>query len=600
MEEKIALQRSLQRAMIIGALEELKSEKPCRITQPVESRLKRMISVAVYDGRNAELCRDAECLIVAEGVRKIEAEAFAGCEKLRGVILPNSVTELAERAFENCVSLGVAVLPARLRRLGDRCFYGCTNLEHINDTDWIEGSIGAEAFAGCTSLPRIRVGAVTLGEGVFENCSSLAVCVCEGGIRRVPARAFRNCVSLQQIRLSACLEEVGDEAFAGCISLREYSDTVHVDGVIAGCGRIGGRIDEVKLLPGRVRHIGKYAFRNCKALTVFPVPSSLCKIDDGAFAGCSALEVFCVSGYYSQEPFILGVEVFAGCEKLILDLGDNALSGLMGYALENGLPFRLDAVGRVLEPGDPRLAAVCPGESVIENAYGRFEIDSGVLKCYVGPGGFIELPDSVLVREWDAFMKGRGREGSCWEHIVIDGDVVAAGVLDGDTLRFPKGAKRLKCRPEGWSNTRRVVFPDGFESICDSAFAGWSELREVYFPSTLKEIGSSAFEDCVRLKRVSIPGGVKSLGALCFCGCERLRWAFIGEGVKELGPSAFANCPALRHVRLPDSLEFIGNYAFENCSDLTDIAGGGCIKGVGLRCFSGTPVNKEAFIRQRR
>lgn len=60
------------------------------------------------------------------------------------------------------------------------------------------------------------------------------------------------------------------------------------------------------------------------------------------------------------------------------------------------------------------------------------------------------------------------------------------------------------------------------------------------------------------------------------------------ESVVRIGVSAFAGCGALRSVRLGDRLECIGRYAFRGCAELVSVeAGGGCLREIGDRAFSG-------------
>jgi hypothetical protein len=50
-------------------------------------------------------CREnktLESVTIAEGVEKIEDEAFYGCENLKTATIPSSVTEIGERAFVGC------------------------------------------------------------------------------------------------------------------------------------------------------------------------------------------------------------------------------------------------------------------------------------------------------------------------------------------------------------------------------------------------------------------------------------------------------------------------------------------------------------------
>lgn len=49
--------------------------------------------------------------IVPSYVQEIGTEAFAACEKLRIIVLPNSITKVEENIFVNCMSLNTIIVP---------------------------------------------------------------------------------------------------------------------------------------------------------------------------------------------------------------------------------------------------------------------------------------------------------------------------------------------------------------------------------------------------------------------------------------------------------------------------------------------------------
>lgn len=54
--------------------------------------------------------------------------AFADGEQ---VIIPSGVTRLEAEAFANCEAMTDVVIPERVTVIGDGCFSGCTNLANI-------------------------------------------------------------------------------------------------------------------------------------------------------------------------------------------------------------------------------------------------------------------------------------------------------------------------------------------------------------------------------------------------------------------------------------------------------------------------------------
>ncbi len=574
--------------VLISRIEE-KLRQEMRLYHPTDARFKKVKSAAVYDGSNAESCRKVQCLVVDDSVRSIEAGAFADCGELRMLVLPAEMDEIGSCAFANCENLSLVVMPKRINSLGERCFYGCSELDCVNRLDAVSESIGAEAFANCTSLEAVTVSAKQLGEAVFENCSSLCTVRYETSAD-VPCRAFKNCINLSEIYFSYP-ENIGDEAFDGCVLLAEYTNAIHADGVGASGERAGVDIEDVEFLPYTIETIGRHAFRNCKALVAFELPDHLRELGDGAFEGCEALEVIELSCWVKANDLDLGKGVFAGCNKLVFHCEAELSPAFIEYVIENGLSIKIGEGGEVLRPGDEALAAVRIGEQVIETPHGKFYVESGILQKYVGRGGSIELPDGIIAVSFDAYRRGQGEEGKRWEYIAIGDELIEYPKPRFGVMTIPAGVRHLKSRYGGTNcaDIMRLILPEGLETICEGAFNGSEKLREISFPSTLKQIGRYSFEDCTGLRHLRIPGSLERLDHMCFCGCENLESVEICEGVRYLGKSAFANCYSLSRVSLPDSLEFIDNYAFQNCGELKEINLGDKV-GIGAMVFNGSGV----------
>lgn len=79
---------------------------------------------------------EAENLIIPSKIGEIEVKnigtrAFAGCDKLKSVALPNTVTQIETYAFYNCTELKYVDLKEGLVSINSGAFYGCTGIESI-------------------------------------------------------------------------------------------------------------------------------------------------------------------------------------------------------------------------------------------------------------------------------------------------------------------------------------------------------------------------------------------------------------------------------------------------------------------------------------
>lgn len=88
---------------------------------------------------------------------------------------PSTLVKIGFHAFAHCNSLKEMLLPEGLRKICRYAFANCTSLERIDCPSALV-TIGGEAFGNCTSLTEmtLSVGGITIiGGGAFRNCSSL-------------------------------------------------------------------------------------------------------------------------------------------------------------------------------------------------------------------------------------------------------------------------------------------------------------------------------------------------------------------------------------------------------------------------------------------
>ena len=113
-----------------------------------------------YTGVNNETLVIPEHFYDANGVYyKVVAigdSAFANCNKLTKVVLPDSVTKIEANAFSGCSALTEITLSENIRTVGDYAFSGCSALKSISFSVNIK-TISQNAFNGCTALRTIAI-----------------------------------------------------------------------------------------------------------------------------------------------------------------------------------------------------------------------------------------------------------------------------------------------------------------------------------------------------------------------------------------------------------------------------------------------------------
>lgn len=116
-------------------------------------------------------------------VTGIGKAAFAYCDELTSVAIPNTVTSIGDYAFMYCEGLTSITIPNSVTSIGDNSFDGCGAICAIEIPNSV-ASIGSMAFQGCTSLTDITVGSgVTyIGAKAFNYCNSLHSVTCMGSV----------------------------------------------------------------------------------------------------------------------------------------------------------------------------------------------------------------------------------------------------------------------------------------------------------------------------------------------------------------------------------------------------------------------------------
>lgn len=114
---------------------------------------------------------------ILTGATTVGQCAFAYCENLYNVMLPDTITAFKNGAFMGCKKLCGATLPRNLTSIGQNAFYNCRAMTEIVIPSKVK-SIDAMAFDNCTGLKRITFlgAAPTFAADVFKMVVADAYC----------------------------------------------------------------------------------------------------------------------------------------------------------------------------------------------------------------------------------------------------------------------------------------------------------------------------------------------------------------------------------------------------------------------------------------
>ena len=212
-------------------------------------------------------------LIPTDGsVTSIGERAFAGCDDLTSITIPDSITSIGDNAFYNCNGL-IIYCEAESKPSGwnsswnGTCpvVWNCNNNEvaadgaiyimidnmryalkdgeatvarqlsttggdivipntiTYNENNYLVTGIGSSAFSGCSGLTSITIpdSVTSIGKSAFSGCSGLTSVIIGNGVTSIGSSAFYGCSGLTSVTIPDSVTSIGDSAFEGCTALNK-------------------------------------------------------------------------------------------------------------------------------------------------------------------------------------------------------------------------------------------------------------------------------------------------------------------------------------------------------------------------------------------
>ncbi len=385
--------------------------------------------------------------------------------------------------------------------------------------------IGANAFAGCTSITKVTTSCEKIGERAFERCSNLATILLEYGVKTIGSRAFAHS-AISKLNLPASLLDnsfvvnacddcpnfrtftVDDannyySAVQGVLYNKSQTNLIRVpvakspgywfyespktlkfinSGSCANNCYSGTDKYDVEI-PYGVTYIGGYAFENVSKINTLFIPGSVSTIGQYAFYN-SQINYFSVS---HNNPIELSTDVFYGANKNYLYVPVNTWQKYaeakywkdFRYIKTGGCDFYEfnEQVGEyiVTTPATDDT----PGEvTMVYGTYSKFR-SHPKLQATISHNGYnynvTQLADSVF-----------------------------AGNTNMTELHIPKSVTNLpRWAFENCSYLKSVTFEDGYEPLVVGYRAFWgTAVRELEIPASARTIQMEAFDNMPWLEKL--------------------------------------------------------------------------------------------------
>ena len=546
-------------------------------------------------------------VIIPEGVKKINAYAFANLTALEEVVLPSTLEAIEYGAFYGCSKLTTVEGLEYVQLINKNAFQGCNlkgtisldNACAIGDYAFAQNgvwkdtnndgtpdafesnltevilpeklqSIGAYAFYGNNALKTVTVNAdkVKYGPYVFSGCRELESFNINANV--IPEGAFYGCSKLSDVTIGKDVNSIGAVAF-GKTAISEFKLDAQntVFKLSEGKNYILSK-DETTLVMVAPSVKGEFVLENSKVTT----------IGTGAFAYNSNITSVNI-------PSVTRVEdnAFENCSSLMtVSLGE--LEKIGNYAFFKTAIETLPSFNNIEEIGNYAFAYTNIEEAIIPTS------------MRVGEGAFCECAylEKVVVGK-DAVLGKGAFMLSTRENSKLERDET----ITDKKIYYYKYLSQLTS----------LTIEDGV-IIGDSAFMGAASLKEVSMGKGII-IGDQAFYNACSLEEIDL-SRVISIGKNAFDGDSLYTYTdsngnvvAIEDGyyvlhyympkiktvnldsLEYLGANAFRYNTELTMVTLGDKLTEIPESAFEGCEKLT-IINLGNVKTIGNQAFADTAL----------
>ena len=307
---------------------------------------------------------------------------------------------------------------------------------------------------------------------------------------------FYNCRNLQTISIPRNVRFMGNNPFAGCPCLKLKNQSpffVYENGILYNrekdsiiyCSIIGS--DTELTISEDVKIIGKHAFYLCDRFEKIALPSSLLKMENNPFSGCSKLKLICKSPAYNVK------------DDVIYNRYNTAVVGVLN---------KIKAARLVIPEGV---------KTINRNSFWNC---AGIQT--------IVLPKTLEDIGYNPFV-------GC-SNIRFESHSPLFKVKDD--ILFNKDCSKLICCP-AWKATGEVYLPDSVITLERGAFSGCDRMTAIHLHN-VNVINKSCFTNCTALQKVHCSDLITYIGEWAFAYCCSLNEISVGKDTI-IDNNAFSN-----------------------------------------------------------
>ena len=479
-------------------------------------------------------------------VTSIGDRAFANCETMESITIPNSVTSIGRKAFEGCTYLtSVKVQWTTPLQVPSNIFDGvnvadATLLVPQGYSDAYSQADVWKDFGNISTYYEVDFNII------FKDPHVKALCVANWDNNEDGEISYREAQSVTSFGVVF----KGDTEMTSFTELRSFSGLTSIaDSTFAGCTAL----TEVTIAPN-AKTIGKAAFAGCTSLVTVNFQSAQTSIGDYAFAGCTSLQEIAIP----LKMTTIGEHAFEGCTALQTITFSTAVTTIKAYAFAG-----CTSLPKVTFPAN----LVTIGERAFD---GCTSITSFTIPAKVTSIGYGAFANCTSNKTFTVNTSNKTYAHNSSKVYITD-----------------KTDKRMVVAFAVGAANKNISFAATVNEICPCAFEGDPLITSVNLTNIAK-VGDNAFANCPALTQLWIPACVTSIGQKVFDNSNAITDVYCDSeepyGINDNNFTDVVYSTAILHV--PENVwqayaslegwrnfELITRPQFVSCDDVTIIPG---------------------------
>lgn len=255
---------------------------------------------------------------------KIAANAYNGVTEFKqngsvvtSITIPSGVTSVGASAFAGCTSITSVTIPKTVKELGANVFQNCTNLQKVifESENTVLTNIPDYCFDGCkkiTSVQNVPANITKFGNYSFQYCEMLTTISIPAKVIFLGSGTFKG-AGINTVELPANLTSIGYE----CFRSSKITKITIPDSVTSIGNSIFEKSNLQEIILGKgITKTSPYLFIYCSKLTKVTFRGELTKIEFQTFKGCSKLQLSGINGLDWKKLTNIGKEAFSDCTSL--------------------------------------------------------------------------------------------------------------------------------------------------------------------------------------------------------------------------------------------------------------------------------------------